>query len=110
MKKLCKGPSTSGGITQLEVEKWGMKEVELRPHQLEGITWLAERCDQSRGCILGDEMGLGKTLQARDELPTKLFSFMITTPLCTGCMCVAVSPQSSQEGLSGGAMWVRYIN
>ena len=66
VKKLCKGPSTSGGITQLEVEKWGMKEVELRPHQLEGITWLAERCDQSRGCILGDEMGLGKTLQARD--------------------------------------------
>ena len=65
LSKGARSSSTSCAITQLEAEKWGMQEVQLRPHQLEGITWLADRCDQSRGCILGDEMGLGKTLQAR---------------------------------------------
>ena len=52
-------------VTQLQLEKCGLQEVQLRPHQLEGVTWLAERFDRSHGCILGDEMGLGKTLQVR---------------------------------------------
>ena len=55
--------SNSGGVTQQDLESWGVQEVQLRPHQLDGVTWLTERCSQSVGCILGDEMGLGKTLQ-----------------------------------------------
>lgn len=52
-------------VTQVQLERWGLQKVQLRQHQLEGVTWLAERCDRSHGCILGDEMGLGKTLQVR---------------------------------------------
>lgn len=66
-------------LTHSDVEKWGLKGVELRSHQLEGVSWLVERCDVSQGCILGDEMGLGKTLQARDQL--SVFSVLYLTLL-----------------------------
>ncbi|KAJ6328359.1 hypothetical protein OIU77_010116 [Salix suchowensis] len=36
----------------------------LKPHQLEGISWLIQRYRLGVNVILGDEMGLGKTLQA----------------------------------------------
>ncbi|KAL3571810.1 hypothetical protein D5086_025714 [Populus alba] len=36
----------------------------LKPHQLEGISWLIQRYHLGVNVILGDEMGLGKTLQA----------------------------------------------
>jgi len=40
-------------------------ELEEKPHQIEGITWLIEKELQLdyKGGILADEMGLGKTLQ-----------------------------------------------
>ena len=50
-------------MTQSDFERWGLTEMKLHPHQLEGVKWLAERHDAGHGCILGDEMGLGKTLQ-----------------------------------------------
>ena len=50
-------------IQQADLERWGIQNVTLRPYQLEGISWLAERFERGHGCILGDEMGLGKTLQ-----------------------------------------------
>ncbi|EPY89993.1 hypothetical protein CB1_000061028 [Camelus ferus] len=37
--------------------------IRLRPYQLEGVNWLAQRFHCQNGCILGDEMGLGKTCQ-----------------------------------------------
>ncbi|XP_077235394.1 SNF2 domain-containing protein / helicase domain-containing protein [Tasmannia lanceolata] len=36
----------------------------LKPHQVEGVSWLIRRYVLGVNVILGDEMGLGKTLQA----------------------------------------------
>ena len=55
--------SSERKIEQVDLENWGLKNVTLRPYQLEGLSWLTERYANGRGCILGDEMGLGKTLQ-----------------------------------------------
>ena len=67
-KVKCLGKSKPSGphlsITQKECEGWGLRNVTLRPHQLEGLKWLSDRYERGQhGCILGDEMGLGKTLQ-----------------------------------------------
>ena len=50
---------------QADLEKWGIKNVQLRSYQLDGFRWLTERQKMGHGCILGDEMGLGKTLQVK---------------------------------------------
>lgn len=60
--------STSRKIRQVDLEGWGLRGVTLRPYQLEGLSWLAERHRRGHGCILGDEMGLGKTLQVGSVL------------------------------------------
>lgn len=43
------------------------EDISLKPHQLEGVTWLQflySRCPiETRGAILADDMGLGKTFQ-----------------------------------------------
>ncbi|CAL9160193.1 unnamed protein product [Musa hybrid cultivar] len=36
----------------------------VKPHQIEGVSWLIRRYHLGVNVILGDEMGLGKTLQA----------------------------------------------
>ncbi|XP_042435856.1 probable helicase CHR10 isoform X1 [Zingiber officinale] len=36
----------------------------LKPHQIEGLSWLIRRYHLGVNVVLGDEMGLGKTLQA----------------------------------------------
>ncbi|MCB9674306.1 MAG: DEAD/DEAH box helicase [Alphaproteobacteria bacterium] len=38
--------------------------AELRPYQLEGVTWLRRMACWAPGAVLADDMGLGKTLQA----------------------------------------------
>ncbi|MHB1785410.1 MAG: DEAD/DEAH box helicase [Acidimicrobiales bacterium] len=38
-------------------------DVELRPYQVRGITWLHAMADSGLGGCLADDMGLGKTLQ-----------------------------------------------
>ena len=40
-----------------------LHQVEMRPYQLYGLSWLASRYERGLSCILADEMGLGKTLQ-----------------------------------------------
>ena len=55
--------SDSKKIQQGHLEGWDLRNVKLRPYQLEGLSWLAARHGAGHGCILGDEMGLGKTLQ-----------------------------------------------
>ena len=38
-------------------------QAELRPHQMEGLSWLVNMYESGVSAILGDEMGLGKTIQ-----------------------------------------------
>lgn len=46
-------------------------QVQLRPYQLEGLTWLQYLRTQSLGGILADDMGLGKTAQALAHVLTE---------------------------------------
>uniref|UniRef100_A0A3Q3LX77 Chromodomain-helicase-DNA-binding protein 1-like n=1 Tax=Mastacembelus armatus TaxID=205130 RepID=A0A3Q3LX77_9TELE len=50
-------------VGQSDLEKWGLKGIQLRAYQLEGLRWLTQRLYNQQGCILADEMGLGKTCQ-----------------------------------------------
>ncbi|KAF7652709.1 hypothetical protein LDENG_00093500 [Lucifuga dentata] len=50
-------------LTQSDVRKWGLRGIQLRAYQLDGVHWLTECLKSQEGCILGDEMGLGKTCQ-----------------------------------------------
>ncbi|XP_008279509.1 chromodomain-helicase-DNA-binding protein 1-like isoform X2 [Stegastes partitus] len=50
-------------VVQSDLQKWGLKGIQLRPYQLDGVQWLAQCLNNQQGCILGDEMGLGKTCQ-----------------------------------------------
>ncbi|KAM9763192.1 chromodomain-helicase-DNA-binding protein 1-like [Menidia menidia] len=48
---------------QSDVQKWGLRGIQLRAYQLDGVQWLTQCLKNQQGCILGDEMGLGKTCQ-----------------------------------------------
>ncbi|XP_057577497.1 chromodomain-helicase-DNA-binding protein 1-like isoform X1 [Hippopotamus amphibius kiboko] len=50
-------------VREQDLRQWGLTGIHLRPYQLEGVNWLAQRFHCQNGCILGDEMGLGKTCQ-----------------------------------------------
>ncbi|KAM9385655.1 chromodomain-helicase-DNA-binding protein 1-like [Pholidichthys leucotaenia] len=50
-------------FVQSDLQKWGLKGIQLRSYQLDGVQWLAQCLKSQQGCILGDEMGLGKTCQ-----------------------------------------------
>ncbi|XP_051928976.1 chromodomain-helicase-DNA-binding protein 1-like isoform X2 [Hippocampus zosterae] len=50
-------------LTQSDLQRWGLKGIQLRPYQLHGVQWLTQCLKNQQGCILGDEMGLGKTCQ-----------------------------------------------
>ncbi|XP_026427222.1 probable helicase CHR10 [Papaver somniferum] len=50
-------------VLPLNYDEIGIKAT-LKPHQIEGISWLIQRYLTGVNVILGDEMGLGKTLQA----------------------------------------------
>uniref|UniRef100_A0A671W9X4 Chromodomain helicase DNA binding protein 1-like n=1 Tax=Sparus aurata TaxID=8175 RepID=A0A671W9X4_SPAAU len=50
-------------VGQSDVQKWGLRGIQLRPYQLDGVQWLTQCLKNQQGCILGDEMGLGKTCQ-----------------------------------------------
>ncbi|XP_061540195.1 chromodomain-helicase-DNA-binding protein 1-like [Phycodurus eques] len=50
-------------LTQSDMQSWGLKGIQLRAYQLDGVQWLTQCLKNQQGCILGDEMGLGKTCQ-----------------------------------------------
>uniref|UniRef100_A0A8D0ATL3 Chromodomain helicase DNA binding protein 1-like n=1 Tax=Sander lucioperca TaxID=283035 RepID=A0A8D0ATL3_SANLU len=50
-------------VAQSDLQKWGLRGIQLRPYQLDGVQWLTQCLKNQQGCILGDEMGLGKTCQ-----------------------------------------------
>ncbi|XP_076004763.1 chromodomain-helicase-DNA-binding protein 1-like [Genypterus blacodes] len=54
---------TKSTVSQSDVQKWGLRGIQLRAYQLLGLHWLTECLNNQQGCILGDEMGLGKTCQ-----------------------------------------------
>jgi superfamily II DNA or RNA helicase len=50
-------------VEQLEVKAPVGLKAELRPYQLEGVSWLQNLRARNVGGVLADDMGLGKTLQ-----------------------------------------------
>ncbi|XAR63236.1 DNA helicase [Bertholletia excelsa] len=64
----------------------------LKPHQVEGVSWLIQRYHIGVNVILGDEMGLGKTLQAISFL-----SYLKTRQLSSGPFLV-LCPLSVTDG------------
>ncbi|KAK2835916.1 hypothetical protein Q5P01_016400 [Channa striata] len=50
-------------MSQSDLQQWGLRGIQLRPYQLDGVQWLTQSLKNQQGCILGDEMGLGKTCQ-----------------------------------------------
>lgn len=50
-------------VAQSDLQKWGLKGIQLRAYQLDGVQWLTQCFNNQQGSILGDEMGLGKTCQ-----------------------------------------------
>ncbi|XP_049638338.1 chromodomain-helicase-DNA-binding protein 1-like [Suncus etruscus] len=65
--RVLSAPSGAAGscarVQEPDLRQWGLAGITLRPYQLEGVNWLAQRFLCQNGCILGDEMGLGKTCQ-----------------------------------------------
>lgn len=60
---------------QTSRDVWIAREIKrfLKPHQVDGVQFLADNVRAERGCILADYMGLGKTLQ----VITAIHSFMV---------------------------------
>jgi hypothetical protein len=62
-------------------------DAEMRPYQLEGLSWYIDQHDKGANSIMGDEMGLGKTLQTLSFMATlqqylPFFSpFLVVCPL-----------------------------
>uniref|UniRef100_A0A667YDM7 Chromodomain helicase DNA binding protein 1-like n=1 Tax=Myripristis murdjan TaxID=586833 RepID=A0A667YDM7_9TELE len=50
-------------LAHSDLQKWGLRGIQLRSYQLDGVQWLTQCLKNQQGCILGDEMGLGKTCQ-----------------------------------------------
>ncbi|XP_054458435.1 chromodomain-helicase-DNA-binding protein 1-like [Anoplopoma fimbria] len=50
-------------VLQGDLLTCGLRGIQLRPYQLDGVQWLTQCLKNQQGCILGDEMGLGKTCQ-----------------------------------------------
>ncbi|BAT84703.1 hypothetical protein VIGAN_04214300 [Vigna angularis var. angularis] len=72
-------------------EELGLRAT-LKPHQVEGVSWLIRRYKLGVNVVLGDEMGLGKTLQAISFL-----SYLKVCQLSDGPFLV-ICPLSVTEG------------
>ncbi|XP_076956245.1 putative helicase CHR10 isoform X2 [Bidens hawaiensis] len=64
--------------------EYGVTAV-LKPHQIEGVSWLIRRYLIGANVILGDEMGLGKTLQAISFLSYLKFCRVLNGPFLILC-------------------------
>ncbi|XP_034205426.1 probable helicase CHR10 isoform X1 [Prunus dulcis] len=61
--KIILADDARAGDERVSAEELGVT-ASLKPHQVEGVSWLIRRYNLGVNVILGDEMGLGKTLQA----------------------------------------------
>ncbi|XP_054645360.1 chromodomain-helicase-DNA-binding protein 1-like isoform X2 [Dunckerocampus dactyliophorus] len=57
------GAKKTTPLCQSDVHRWGLRGIQLRAYQLDGVQWLTQCAQNQQGCILADEMGLGKTCQ-----------------------------------------------
>ncbi|KAG8391560.1 hypothetical protein BUALT_Bualt01G0200300 [Buddleja alternifolia] len=62
-KYVCDGDARAADEARVDSSEFEIT-VSLKPHQVEGVSWLIRRYHLGVNVILGDEMGLGKTLQA----------------------------------------------
>jgi hypothetical protein len=61
----AEGPEPADGRPWQSITLPKRLQTALKPHQVEGLNWLAESATKQRpGALLADDMGLGKTLQA----------------------------------------------
>ncbi len=74
------------GIQPADVPKQFLGE--LRPYQLEGLSWLQFLREYGFGGILADDMGLGKTVQALSHITLEKTSGRMTAP------CLVIAPTS----------------
>ncbi|XP_048428158.1 probable helicase CHR10 isoform X2 [Pyrus x bretschneideri] len=79
------------GDARVDSEELGVK-AKLKPHQVEGVSWLIRRYNLGVNVILGDEMGLGKTLQA-----VSLLSYLKVQKMSRGPFLV-LCPLSVTDG------------
>lgn len=63
-------------------------QADLRPYQLEGLSWMQTLRELQSGGVLGDDMGLGKTLQSLAHLLTEKHAGRLDRP------ALAVMPTS----------------
>ncbi|KAI9075943.1 hypothetical protein K1719_042099 [Acacia pycnantha] len=75
----------------LNLEELGIRAT-LKPHQVDGVSWLIRRYKLGVNVLLGDEMGLGKTLQA-----ISLLSYLKECQLSVGPFLV-LCPLSVTDG------------
>ena len=80
-------------------------QAEMRPYQLEGLTWYIEQHDKGANSIMGDEMGLGKTLQTLSFFATLHAHLPFFAPFLVVCP-LSVLP----TWLSEAKRWTPQLN
>ncbi|ONI22335.1 hypothetical protein PRUPE_2G122400 [Prunus persica] len=89
--KIILADDARAGDERVSAEELGVT-ASLKPHQVEGVSWLIRRYNLGVNVILGDEMGLGKTLQA-----VSLLSYLKVHKLSPGPFLV-LCPLSVTDG------------
>ena len=86
IREMARKLANFSGIQMAEVPKQFLGE--LRPYQLEGLSWLQFLREYEFGGILADDMGLGKTVQALAHITLEKTSGRMTEP------CLVIAPTS----------------
>ena len=86
IREMARKLANFNGIQQADVPKQFL--AELRPYQLEGLSWLQFLREYEFGGILADDMGLGKTVQALAHITLEKTSGRMTQP------CLVIAPTS----------------
>jgi len=86
IREMARKLANFNGIQQAEVPNQFL--AELRPYQLEGLSWLQFLREYEFGGILADDMGLGKTVQALAHITLEKTSGRMTQP------CLVIAPTS----------------
>ncbi|XP_010053964.2 probable helicase CHR10 isoform X1 [Eucalyptus grandis] len=83
--------AAAGAGAPIDGPELGLRAT-LKPHQVEGVSWLIRRYSLGVNVVLGDEMGLGKTLQA-----ISLLSYLKVSQVSSGPFLV-LCPLSVTDG------------